>query len=126
MPVGKSAQSWLRSHFPWILSKGISLPIIRARSRWISPTFEPQTEPETLGTSQLLRICLTSRAEAALMALSLLLFSISNRLVQPRGPAARHFPGCGNPVSTYRLRDKAQVPALFRPKQHRASPQQVN
>lgn len=74
MPVGKLAQCWHSSHFPWILSKGISLPTISARSRRISPTFEHQTEPETLGTSQLLRICLTSRAEAALRALSLLLF----------------------------------------------------
>lgn len=50
---------------------------ISARSRQISATFEHEAEPETLGTPQLLRICLISRAEAALLVLSLLLlFSI--------------------------------------------------
>lgn len=53
--------------FPLDSQQGYFLPChISARSRRISPTFEHQTEPETLGTSQLLRICLTSRAEAAL------------------------------------------------------------
>jgi len=43
----------------------------------MSPTWEHQTGPETLGASQLLRIRLTPRAEAALLVLSfLLLFSI--------------------------------------------------
>ena len=64
--------------FPLDSQRGYFPPChISARSRRISSTFEHQTEPETLGTLQLLRICLRSRAEAALLVLSLLLlFSI--------------------------------------------------
>lgn len=65
---------------------------ISARSRWISPTFEHQTEPETLGTLQLLRICLTSRAEAALLVLSLLLLFSIRRACSAQTSHTKTFP----------------------------------